>query len=99
MFIIEQGGLVKIIKNGKTLTTPFLDVSAWLNRVPENRDSSGMWGLMGVDTKANVTAEKNLDRPMKIPYIHVMIIVNLLTLKHVLRAAWRTNAAAEGGFY
>jgi hypothetical protein len=36
---------------------------------------------------------------MKIPYIHAMIIVNLPALKHVLRAAWRTYAVAEGGFY
>ncbi len=36
---------------------------------------------------------------MKIPYIHAMIIMNLPTLNHVLRAAWRTKAVTEGGFY
>jgi len=54
---------------------------------------------MGVDAEKHESRKKYLDSPMKIPYIHAMIIVNLLTLKQVLRAAWRTNAVAEGGFY
>lgn len=44
-------------------------------------------------------AKKLLDSPTNIPYIHAMIIMNLLTLKQVLRAAWHVNAVAEGGFY
>ncbi len=36
---------------------------------------------------------------MNIPYSHDMIIMNLLTPKQVLRAAWRHTAVAEGGFY
>jgi len=58
-----------------------------------------MQRLMGVDEEKRESRKKYLDSPMKIPYIHAMITVNLLTLKQVLRAAWRTNAVAEGGFY
>jgi hypothetical protein len=36
---------------------------------------------------------------MDILYIPFMVTMNLLTLKLVLRAAWRTPAVAEGGFY
>ncbi len=32
-------------------------------------------------------------------YIPCMIMMNLPTLKLVLRAAWRHPAVAEGGFY
>jgi glucose/arabinose dehydrogenase len=42
LFIVEQGGLVKIIKHGATLTAPFLDVSSRL------KSSSGEQGLLGI---------------------------------------------------
>jgi glucose/arabinose dehydrogenase len=42
MFIVEQGGLVKIIKSGATLTTPFLDISGLL------KSDSGEQGLLGI---------------------------------------------------
>jgi glucose/arabinose dehydrogenase len=42
IFIVEQGGLVKIIRSGTTLTTPFLDVSSRL------KSSSGEQGLLGI---------------------------------------------------
>jgi glucose/arabinose dehydrogenase len=42
MFIVEQGGLVKVIKNGATLTTPFLDVAGLL------KSDSGEQGLLGI---------------------------------------------------
>jgi hypothetical protein len=57
---------------------------------------------MGIDSCGygkQESRKKYLDSAMKIPYIHAMIIMNLLTLKHVLRAAWRTDAVAEGGFF
>ncbi len=42
IFIVEQGGLVKIIKSGATLTTPFLDVAGLL------KSGSGEQGLLGI---------------------------------------------------
>ena len=42
MFIVEQGGLVKVIKSGATLTTPFLDVAGLL------KSDSGEQGLLGI---------------------------------------------------
>jgi glucose/arabinose dehydrogenase len=42
LFIVEQGGLVKIIKGGVTLAAPFLDVSSRL------KSSSGEQGLLGI---------------------------------------------------
>jgi glucose/arabinose dehydrogenase len=42
MFIVEQGGLVKIIKSGAILTTPFLDVAGLL------KSDSGEQGLLGM---------------------------------------------------
>jgi glucose/arabinose dehydrogenase len=42
MFIVEQGGLIKIIKNGSSLPTPFLDVSSLLI------SSTGEQGLLSV---------------------------------------------------
>lgn len=42
MFIVEQGGLVKIIKSGVTLTTPFLDMAGLL------KSASGEQGLLGI---------------------------------------------------
>jgi len=40
-----------------------------------------------------------LDTELKFTYIHFMLFMNLLNLKHVLQAAWRVDAVAEGGFY
>lgn len=45
------------------------------------------------------SVKKHLDRFSDIPYIHLMFILNLLTLKLALKAAWRRPAVAEGGFY
>jgi glucose/arabinose dehydrogenase len=42
LFIVEQGGLIRIIKNGSLLTTPFLDVSSLL------KSSDGEQGLLSV---------------------------------------------------
>jgi glucose/arabinose dehydrogenase len=42
LFIVEQGGLVKIIKNGTVLATPFLDVSSRL------KSGLGEQGLLGI---------------------------------------------------
>jgi glucose/arabinose dehydrogenase len=42
LFIVEQGGLVKIIRNGVTQTVPFLDVSSRLE------SSAGEQGLLGI---------------------------------------------------
>jgi glucose/arabinose dehydrogenase len=42
MFIVEQGGLVKIIKSGATLTTPFLNVAGLL------KSATGEQGLLGI---------------------------------------------------
>jgi glucose/arabinose dehydrogenase len=42
LFIVEQGGLIKIIKNGSSLPTPFLDVSSLL------KSSDGEQGLLSV---------------------------------------------------
>lgn len=42
LFIVEQGGLIKIIKNGAVLPTPFLDVSSLLI------SSAGEQGLLSV---------------------------------------------------
>ena len=32
LFVVEQGGLIKVVEDGQVLETPFLDVSALLNR-------------------------------------------------------------------
>ena len=42
LFIVEQGGLVKIIRSGATLAAPFLDVSFRL------KSSEGEQGLLGI---------------------------------------------------
>ena len=42
LFIVEQGGLVRIIRNGQVVTAPFLDVSSRL------KSSSGEQGLLGI---------------------------------------------------
>ena len=42
LFIVEQGGLVKIIKNGTVVATPFLNVSSLL------KSSIGEQGLLGI---------------------------------------------------
>jgi glucose/arabinose dehydrogenase len=42
LFIVEQGGLVKIIKNGTVVATPFLNVSSLL------KSSAGEQGLLGI---------------------------------------------------
>lgn len=41
LFVLEKGGLVKIIANGQTLATPFLDLSAKV-------DTAGERGLLGL---------------------------------------------------
>jgi glucose/arabinose dehydrogenase len=42
LFIVEQGGSVKIIRNGTVLATPFLDISPLL------KSSAGEQGLLGI---------------------------------------------------
>jgi glucose/arabinose dehydrogenase len=42
LFVVEQGGLIKIIQNGTALPTPFLDVSSLL------KSSAGEQGLLSV---------------------------------------------------
>ena len=44
-------------------------------------------------------AKKLLDRLREFNYIHPMFIMNLLTIKRGLKAAWHVPAVAEGGFY
>jgi hypothetical protein len=44
-------------------------------------------------------AKKLLDTLRKFIYIHHMSIMNLLTTKRGLAAAWHVIAVAEGGFY
>ena len=41
LFIIEQGGIIKIIDNNTTLSTPFIDISSQVS-------SSGERGLLGL---------------------------------------------------
>ena len=41
LFIVEQGGIIKIIENNTTLPTPFLDISSQVS-------SSGERGLLGL---------------------------------------------------
>jgi hypothetical protein len=43
--------------------------------------------------------KKLLDRLREFNYIHHMFMMNLLTIKRVLKAAWHVTAVAEGGFY
>lgn len=57
MFIVEQGGLVKIIKSGATVTTPFLDVAGLL------KSSSGEQGLLGLAFPPGYGAAK--------PYVYI----------------------------
>jgi len=42
LFIVEQGGLVKIIKHGTVIATPFLNISSLL------KSSAGEQGLLGI---------------------------------------------------
>jgi hypothetical protein len=44
-------------------------------------------------------AKKLLDRLGEFIYILLMNIMNLLTTKRGLKAAWHVTAVAEGGFY
>jgi glucose/arabinose dehydrogenase len=41
LFVVEQGGLVKVMQNGVVLPTPFLDLSAKV-------DTTGERGLLGM---------------------------------------------------
>ena len=43
--------------------------------------------------------KKILDSTLQFTYSHLMIISLHLTIKLVLKAAWRVDAVAEGGFY
>jgi glucose/arabinose dehydrogenase len=42
IFVVEQGGTIRIIKNGSVLSTPFLNIS---NRVSTNGSERGLLGL------------------------------------------------------
>src|SRR5437867_4431062 len=46
LFVVEQGGKIKIIQNGSVLGTPYLDVSALIV-------SGGEEGLLGLDFHPN----------------------------------------------
>lgn len=49
IFIVEHAGVIKILKDGKTLEKPFLDISAkGLDRVSRPKDESDERGLLGV---------------------------------------------------
>src|ERR1044071_4913426 len=37
IFVVEQGGRIRIIKNGSTLTTPLLDISTRISCCPKTR--------------------------------------------------------------
>lgn len=50
-------------------------------------------------SKTGAQVKKLLDRLREFNYIHPMSIMNLLTPKRGLVAAWHVNAVAEGGFY
>ena len=41
LFVVEKGGLIKIIQNGAVLPTPFLNISSTIN-------TSGERGLLGM---------------------------------------------------
>src|SRR5262245_11298727 len=41
LFVLEQGGRIKIIKSGKVLATPFLDISGLVSK-------GGEQGLLGI---------------------------------------------------
>lgn len=49
LFVVEQGGLIKIIENGSTLPTPFLDIDDLTN-------GSGEQGLLGLAFHPNYAA-------------------------------------------
>lgn len=42
LFVVQRGGLIRIIKNGNTLATPFLNVAS---RLTSNSDEQGLLGL------------------------------------------------------
>ena len=45
LFIVEQGGTIRILENGSVLGTPFLDVSAELGGAIGGNDERGLLGL------------------------------------------------------
>ena len=45
LFIVNQKGIIQIIKNGKTIAKPFLDIS---NRVHESKNEESKKGLLGL---------------------------------------------------
>lgn len=51
LFIVEQGGLIKILQNGTLLPTPFLDLS-------ESVDTRGERGLLGMTFDPNFAANR-----------------------------------------
>ncbi len=36
-YVVEQGGIIRIVRNGQVLTTPFLDISAGMGTNPDER--------------------------------------------------------------
>src|SRR5687767_9986083 len=45
LFICEQTGRIKIIKNGKVLDKPFLDLGKWMDDIGKVYSEKGLLGL------------------------------------------------------
>src|SRR5436190_14882904 len=45
LFIVEQQGIIKIVKNGKLLEVPFLDISSKLDKLSKGYSEKGLLGL------------------------------------------------------
>src|SRR4051794_25823045 len=45
LFVVDQPGVVKVIQNGQTLSTPFLDVRSQITPLMPTYDERGLLGL------------------------------------------------------
>lgn len=45
LFIVDQTGVAKIVKEGKALGEPFIDVKPWMHKLMQGFDESGFLGL------------------------------------------------------
>ena len=73
LFVVEKGGLIKVVKNGSILATPFLDVSSLIS----NGGEQGLLGLAFDPQYAangrffiSYTNRARRQRPCVIPGVH-----------------------------
>jgi len=68
LFVVQQGGLIRIVQNGTILATPFLDASGWISSGGErgllslafapDYDTSGLFYIYYTDPSGNIRVDE-----------------------------------------